>query len=145
MGLTNKLDFVHSVLILQNKLSPAYGLISRFSRVSCIKLSQEKHVIFAELSSRILCHYSSIYPHLLLGSHWVWLSFSVATKIENGPKTNTKILWFLKIDQRRIQRIFVNSKILQRLQILQISSKIRRFSKENEKFLLLKIFFQAAT
>ena len=34
---------------------------------------------------------------------------------------------------------------LWRLQILQISSKIRRFSKENEKFLLLKIFFQAAT
>ena len=38
------------------------------------------------------------------------LSTSIATKIENGPKTNTKIFWFLKIDQR----IFVNSKILQR-------------------------------
>ena len=73
---------MHSVLILQNKLSPAYGLISMFSRVSCIKLSQEKHVIFAELSSRILCHYSSIYPHLLLGSHWVWLSLSKSPKID---------------------------------------------------------------
>ena len=28
---------------------------------------------------------------------------SVATKIENGPKMNTKILRFLKMDQRRIQ------------------------------------------
>ena len=34
--------------------------------------------------------------------------FSVATKIENGPKTDMKNLWFLKMDQR----IFVNSKIL---------------------------------
>ena len=67
----------------------------------------------------------------------VWTS--VTTKIENGPKTNTKILRFLKIDQRRIRRIFVNSKILRK------SSKIWRFSKENEKFSLLKIFFQAAT
>ena len=67
---------------------------------------------------------------------------SVATKIENGPKTNTKILRFLKMDGRRIRRIFVNSKILRRLQILRISSKIRRFSKENEKFLLLNNFFQ---
>ena len=64
---------------------------------------------------------------------------SVAMKIENGPKTNTKILRFLKMDRRQIQRIFVNSKILRR------SSKIRRFSKEYEKFSLLKIFFQAAT
>ena len=44
---------------------------------------------------------------------------SVAMKIENGPKTNTKILRFLKMDQRGI---FVNSKILQR------SSKIANFS-----------------
>ena len=65
---------------------------------------------------------------------------SVATKIENGPKMNTKILRFLKIDQRR--RIFLNSKILRRLQILRRSSKIRRFSKENEKFSLLKFSFR---
>ena len=40
------------------------------------------------------------------------LQISVATKIENGPKMNTKILRFLKIDRRQIRRIFVNSKIL---------------------------------
>ena len=68
----------------------------------------------------------------------------------------------LKMDRRRIQRFFgflkwtkdeyEESSLIQkffedlrRLQILRISSKIRRFSKENEKFLLLKIFFQAAT
>ena len=43
---------------------------------------------------------------------------SVALKIKNVPKTNTKILRFLKMDRRRIQRFFVKSKILQ------ISSKI---------------------
>jgi len=57
---------------------------------------------------------------------------SVATKIENGPKTNTKILRFLKIDQRQIRRIFVNSKILRRSSKIANSSKIQRFSKENE-------------
>ena len=29
---------------------------------------------------------------------WVWLQTSVATKIENGPKMNTKILRILKMD-----------------------------------------------
>ena len=57
------------------------------------------------------------------------LQISVATKIENGPKMNTKILRFLKMDRRRIRRIFINSKNLRRLKILRISSKIRRFSK----------------
>ena len=64
----------------------------------------------------------------------------------------------LKMDRRRIQRFFVfwkwtkdkyeESSLIQkffedlrRLQILRISSKIRRFSKENEKFLLLKFSF----
>jgi len=68
--------------------------------------------------------------------HWIQyqksrttkLPCSVATKIENGPKTNTKILRFLKIDRRRIRRIFVNSKILRRLQILRISSMIANSS-----------------
>ena len=51
------------------------------------------------------------------------LRYSVATKIEIGLKMNTKILQFLKIDRRRIRRIFINSKILRRLQFLRISSK----------------------
>ena len=83
---------------------------------------------------------------LLSGAKNRWVAFvhsSVATKIEKGPKTNMKILWFLKIDRRR--RIFVNSKILRRSSKIANSSKIWRFSKENEKFSLLKIFFQAAT
>ena len=41
-----------------------------------------------------------------------------------------------------IQKFFED---LRRLQILWRSSKLRRFSKENEKFSLLRIFFQAAT
>ena len=49
---------------------------------------------------------------------------SVATKIENGPKTNTKILRFLKIDRRRIRRIFVKSKILRRSSKIANSSNI---------------------
>ena len=49
---------------------------------------------------------------------------SVATKIENGPKTNMKILRFLKIDRRRIRRIFVNSKFLRRSSKIANSSKI---------------------
>ena len=49
---------------------------------------------------------------------------SVATKIENGPKTNTKILRFLKMDRRRIRRIFVNSKILRRSSKIANSSNI---------------------
>ena len=52
------------------------------------------------------------------------VGFSVATKIENGPKTNTKILRFLKIDRRRIRRIFVNSKILRRSSKIANSSNI---------------------
>ena len=51
-------------------------------------------------------------------------SISVAMKIENGPKTNTKILRFLKIDRRRIRRIFVNSKILRRSSKIANSSNI---------------------
>ena len=64
----------------------------------------------------------------------------------------------LKMDRRRIRRFFgfwkwtedeyEESSLIQnffedlrRLQILRISSKIRRFSKENEKFLLLKFSF----
>ena len=79
---------------------------------------------------------------------------SVATKIENGPKMNTKILQFLKMDQSWIQRIFVNSKNLQRLKILRRSSKIENSSnifedtkifKVKWKIFLLKIFLQAAT
>ena len=64
------------------------------------------------------------------------MSISVAMKIENGLKMNAKILQFLKMDWRRIRRIFVDSKILRR------SSKIQRFSKKNEKFLLLKFSFR---
>ena len=52
------------------------------------------------------------------------LQTSVATKIENGPQTNTKILWFLKMDQRGIWRIFVNSKILWRSSKIANSSNI---------------------
>ena len=54
---------------------------------------------------------------------------SVATKIENGPKTNTKILRFLKIDRRRRRRIFVNSKILRRSSKIANSSKIFKDTK----------------
>ena len=49
---------------------------------------------------------------------------SVATKIKNGPKTNMKILRFMKIDRRRIRRIFVNSKILRRSSKIANSSNI---------------------
>ena len=49
---------------------------------------------------------------------------SVATKIENGPKTTTKILRFLKMDRRRIRRIFINSKILRRSSKIANSSNI---------------------
>ena len=42
------------------------------------------------------------------------------------------------IESLLIQKFFED---LRRLQILRISSKIRRFSKENEKFLLLKFSF----
>ena len=52
------------------------------------------------------------------------MGISVATKIENGPKTNTKILRFLKMDRRRIRRIFVNSKILRRSSKIVNSSNI---------------------
>ena len=45
---------------------------------------------------------------------------SVATKIESGPK----ILRFLKIEGRRIRRIFVNSKILRRSSKIANSSNI---------------------
>ena len=59
----------------------------------------------------------------------VWAS--VATKIENGPKTNMKILQFLKMDQRQIRRIFVNSKILQRsLKIANSSNILNNFSQQ---------------
>ena len=54
---------------------------------------------------------------------------SVATKIENRLKPNTKILRFLKIDRRRIRRIFVNSKILRRSSKLGNSSKIFKDTK----------------
>ena len=73
---------------------------------------------------------------------------SVATKIENGPKTNTKILWFLKMDRRRIRRIFVNSKILRRSSKIANSSNIfedTKIFKGKWKIFVVKIFFQAAT
>ena len=73
---------------------------------------------------------------------------SVATKIENRPKTNTKILRFLKIDRRRIQRFFVNSKILRRSSKIANSSKIFEDSKIFKgkcKIFVVKIFFQSAT
>ena len=75
--------------------------------------------------------------HFFVGCNCLMYFYdSVATKIENGQKTNSKILGFLKMDWRRIRRIFVDSKILRR------SSKIQRFSKKNEKFLLLKFSFR---
>ena len=74
---------------------------------------------------------------------------SVAMKIENGPKTNTKILWFLKMDQRQIWRIFVNSKILQRSLKIAKSSNIfedtkifKGSSKFYEKYIFLDYFRQ---
>ena len=72
---------------------------------------------------------------------------SVATKIENGPKTNTKILRFLKIDRRRIQRIFINSKILWRSSKIANSLnifKVWRFSKENKKNFVVKNFLSGS-
>ena len=76
------------------------------------------------------------------------MSNSVATKIENGPKTNTKILRFLKIDRRRIRRIFVNSKILRRSSKIANSSNIfedTKIFKGKWKIFVVKIFFQSAT
>ena len=76
------------------------------------------------------------------------LQTSVATKIENGPQTNTKILWFLKMDQRRIRRIFVYSKILRRSSKIANSSNIFEDTKIFQgiwKIFVVKIFFQAAT
>ena len=73
---------------------------------------------------------------------------SVATKIENGPKTNTKILRFLKMDRRRIRRIFVNSKILRRSSKIANSSNIfedTKIFKGKWKIFVVKIFFQSAT
>ena len=73
---------------------------------------------------------------------------SVATKIENGPKTNTKILRILKIDRRRIRRIFVNSKILRRSSKIANSSNIfedTKIFKGKWKIFVVKIFFQSAT
>ena len=67
------------------------------------------------------------------------LCSSVATKIENGPKMNTKILWILKMDQRLIQRIFVDSKILRRSLKIANSSNIfedTKIFKENEIFVV---------
>ena len=60
----------------------------------------------------------------LPSSQKVVVGGSVATKIENGPKTNTKILQFLKIDRRQILRIFVKSKILRRSSKIANSSNI---------------------
>ena len=93
---------------------------------------------------------------------------SVATKIENGPKTNMKILRFLKMDRRWIRRFFgfwkwtkyeessliINSKNLRRLKNLRRSSKIENSSnifedtkifKVKWKIFVVKIFFQSAT
>ena len=74
-----------------------------------------RRVIFLSLSVHLNVHFLD---------PWVYAQSSVATKIENGPKTNTKILQFLKIDRRRIQRIFVNSKILRRSLKIANSSNI---------------------
>ena len=49
---------------------------------------------------------------------------SVATKIENGPKTKTKILRILKMDRRRRRRIFGVDKNLRRSSKIENSSKI---------------------
>ena len=68
-------------------------------------------------------------------------------KIENGPKMNTKILRFLKMDQRRIWRIFVNSKInLSNLQpkIFQVS-KILLHLKMNWRWRRRWIFGQKSS
>ena len=72
--------------------------------------------------SRYLSSKHQTYKMLLL-----WLKrllSSVATKIENGPKTKTKNLWIWKIDQRRIRRIFINLKILWRSSKIANSSNI---------------------
>ena len=57
--------------------------------------------------------------------NWTKYEYEDSSVSENRPKTNTKIF-----------EEFAN---------LQRSSKIQRFSEENEKFLLLKIVFQTAT
>ena len=77
--------------------------------------------------------------HIFNAFYLITVLNNVATKIENWPKTNTKILWFLKMDWRQIQRFFVISKNLWRFLILQRPSKIQRFSKENGNVLLLQI------
>ena len=68
---------------------------------------------------------------------------SVATKIENGRIWRFFGVWKWTEDQYEesllIQKYFED---LQRLLRLQRSSKLQRFSKENEKFLLLKFSFR---
>ena len=70
---------------------------------------------------------------------------SVATKIENGPKTNTKILRFLKMDRRQLRRIFVNSKNLRRSSKIENSSNIfedTKIFKVKWKIFLLKFSYR---
>ena len=77
--------------------------------------------------------WSLIYFHMqtkqCCNEDWKWTKdeYEDSSVSENGPKTNTKNLWSLKI---------ANSSNTMTTQ---------RFSKGNEKFSLLKIFFQAAT
>ena len=56
-------------------------------------------------------------------------SISVAMKIENGPKTKTKILRFQKKERRRRRRFFGILKNLRRPSKIEISSKIFEESK----------------
>ena len=62
---------------------------------------------------------------LTIDSEWIqWITRimynSVATKIENGPKTNTKILRFLKIDRRQYEKSSLIRKFFEYLRRLQI-------------------------
>ena len=98
-----------------------------FTLHMCLKMTLPLNIVlkiyYGRLINWVLAKLSSLIGQLAM------VHISVATKIENGPKTNTKILWFLKIDRRQIRRIFVKSKILWR------SSKIANSSNIFEEFL----------
>ena len=107
-----------------NKRSILFCLVPTTLNITFIILLQSKYKWFS-IHNRQLIHFYD-FDIGTLNVHCVTHIFftSVATKIENGPKTNTKILRFLKIDRRRIRRIFVNSKILRRSSKIANSSNI---------------------
>ena len=103
---------IFSVMSTPVILLTVSGKLAMMSSTSFVNLQVE----FSDMSGR--------QKHYWIDLKGCIIRSSVATKIENGPKTNTKILRFLKMDRRRIRRIFVNSKILRRSSKIANSSNI---------------------